>query len=96
MTYKLGASRKVSSVSVYWFDDTGAGACRVPESWRLLYKDGGEWKPVANPSGYPVQKDAYSTATFDPVTTDELKLEVKLRPQYSGGILEWRVGETKQ
>jgi hypothetical protein len=96
VTYKLGASRKVSSVSVYWFDDTGAGACRVPESWRLLYKDGGEWKPVANPSGYPVQKDAYSTATFDPVTTDELRLEVKLRPQYSGGILEWRVGETKQ
>jgi hypothetical protein len=95
VTYKLSGPRRVDSVSVYWFDDTGVGACRVPESWRLLYKDGNEWKPVPNASGYAVQKDAYSTVTFDPVITDELKLEVKLRPQYSGGILEWKVGEAR-
>ncbi len=30
--------RKVASVEVYWFDDTGRGECRVPASWRLLYR----------------------------------------------------------
>ena len=30
------------------------GGCKLPKSWRLLYKDGKDWKPVAEPSAYPV------------------------------------------
>jgi len=30
----------VKACEVYWFDDTGRGQCRVPESWKLLYCDG--------------------------------------------------------
>src|SRR4051812_36700602 len=29
----------VSEAQVYWFDDTGRGGVRVPQSWRLLYRD---------------------------------------------------------
>jgi hypothetical protein len=29
------------------------------------------------------------------VNTDELKIEVKLREGFSGGILEWKIGEAK-
>ncbi|MEE8468525.1 MAG: beta-L-arabinofuranosidase domain-containing protein, partial [Planctomycetota bacterium] len=38
--------RQLSASAVYWFDDTGIGACRVPASWRLSYRDRGRWRPV--------------------------------------------------
>ena len=51
--YEFPAVRQVSAVEVYWFDDArGKGNCRVPQSWRLLYKDGDTWKPVAGASSY--------------------------------------------
>ncbi|MBN1806546.1 MAG: glycoside hydrolase family 127 protein [Sedimentisphaerales bacterium] len=34
--YDFDRAKKISGASVYWFDDTGSGGCRVPESWRLL------------------------------------------------------------
>ena len=34
-----------------------------------------------------------NTVTFKPVTVKAVRLEVKLREGFSGGILEWRVGE---
>jgi len=30
----------VRACEVYWFDDTGSGQCRVPASWRILYRAG--------------------------------------------------------
>ncbi len=83
--------RKVFSVRVYWFDDTPKGGCGLPKGWKLLCKDGDAWKPVSNPSGHGVEKDAFNRTTFDPVTTSGLKLEVDLQPGLSGGILEWAV-----
>ena len=46
---------------IYWFDDTGRGGVRVPKSWRLLYKDGNDWKPVEAAGEFGVAKDAYNT-----------------------------------
>jgi hypothetical protein len=83
---------QTSAVSVYWFDD-GAdnGGCRVPHSWRLLYKDGDTFRPVTATGGYGVDKDRYNTVTFAPVTTTALKLEIQLQEGFSGGLLEWKV-----
>lgn len=86
---------KVSGVEVYWFDDTGIGQCRVPESWQLLHKDGDEWKPVKRASEFGVKKDAYNRVTFRPVVAGGLRIEAKLQAGFSGGILEWRVLEAK-
>ena len=36
-------------------------------------------------------KDKFNQATFDPVETTALRLEVQLLPDVSGGILEWQV-----
>jgi hypothetical protein len=33
--------------------------------------------------------------TFAPVTAKALRLKVKLRPGYSGGVLEWKVEAAK-
>jgi len=90
--YAFREASTVSEVEVYWFDDTGTGECRVPASWRVLFKDGGEeWKPVKNGGPYLVEKDRFNKVTFEPVTTSGLRLEVVLQPQWSAGIQEWKV-----
>jgi hypothetical protein len=89
--YDFGKTMKLSSVAVYWFDDTGAGECRVPASWKVLYREGEQWKEVANARIEPVPKNKYNKASFDSVETTALRLEVRLQPNFSGGILEWQV-----
>jgi len=87
----FGKKRTVSAVDVYWFDDTGTGSCRVPQSWKLLYQDGERWLPVENASAFGTKTDTYNQVTFKPVETTGLRLEVKLQPSFSGGILEWKI-----
>ena len=91
--YTFSKPRRVSWCEVYWFDDRNTGGhCRVPESWRILWKEGDEWRPVSGATDYGVEPDEFNKVAFDPVTTEALRLEVKLQGNWSGGILEWRVG----
>jgi DUF1680 family protein len=89
--YAFAKPTTVSEASVYWFDDTGRGEVRVPASWRLLYKDGTDWKPVATSGAYGVAKDQFNKVSFTPVTTSGLRLEVTMQPQFSAGLQEWQV-----
>ncbi|HTL18705.1 MAG TPA: beta-L-arabinofuranosidase domain-containing protein, partial [Patescibacteria group bacterium] len=91
--YDFGKPRDISSVQVYWFDDTGAGSCRVPQSWKLLYQQGEQWKPVEPSSDFGTKLDGYNKVEFKPVQTTGLRLEVQLQPGFSGGILEWKLGQ---
>jgi hypothetical protein len=90
--FNFGSPKKITSATVYWFDDTGVGKCRVPVSARLLYKSGDEWKIV--PGGdIAVKADTMNRATFSAITTTALRVDAQLQPQFSGGILEWQVPE---
>jgi hypothetical protein len=89
--YTFDKPTSVSEAELYWFDDTGHGEVRVPASWRLLYKDGPDWKPVTTTSPYGVAKDQYNKVAFTPITTPALRLEVTMQPQFSAGIEEWKV-----
>jgi len=89
--YDFAQPAKVSAVEVYWFDDTGIGECRPPKSWCVLYRENGEWKPVAHASGYGIEKDHYNRATFDAVETDGLRLDVEMPEKFSSGLLQWKV-----
>jgi DUF1680 family protein len=89
--YDLESPATVSAVEVYWVDDTGSGEVRAPASWRVLYRDGDEWKPVAAATPYAVALDHFNRVTFAPVTTAALRLEVTLQPQWSAGVQEWKV-----
>jgi len=80
---------KVSKVKVYWYDDTGSGECRVPASWKVVYKSGEIWKSVENATPWGVMKDVMNMVTFTPVETDGLRLEVQLPEGFSAGIYEW-------
>ena len=87
-----GGKQEITSVSVYWFDDTGKGECRVPESWKLFYRnDAGSWTEVANADSYPTVKGEFNTTKFDSVTTDAIRIEVTLQENVSGGIYEIKV-----
>lgn len=84
----------LKGVRVYWFDDEPRGGhCRLPASWRIVYRKGNEWIPVGAPEPLPIVKDGWSEVSFDPIQTQGLRLEVQLRPNWSGGILEWQVTE---
>jgi DUF1680 family protein len=89
--YAFEKPATVSEADVYWFDDTGVGECRIPASWRLLYKKDGQWVPVENTGAYGTDKDRYNSVGFRPVLTSGLRLEVTAQDGWSTGILEWKV-----
>ena len=73
--YEFKKPTLVSSAQAYWVDDRRF--CPLPESWRILYKDGNQWKPVKNKETYGVEKDKFNTVTFEPVKTKAVRLEVE-------------------
>ena len=89
--YELEKPTRLSATEVYWFDDTGRGKCRVPKSWKLLYRDGSDWQQVQPLDDYGLSPDQFNRVRFAPIETDALRLEVKLQPEFSAGILEWTV-----
>jgi DUF1680 family protein len=89
MTFEKPAT--VGEAQVYWFDDTGRGGVRVPASWKLLYRDGSEWKPVEAAAPYGVVRNQYNVVAFKPVNTTALRLELQAQPNVSIGIQEWKV-----
>jgi hypothetical protein len=89
--YAFEKEATVSETEVYWFDDTGAGECRVPASWRVFYREGDQWKPVEAAQSYGVEKDRYNRVAFKAVTTTGLRLEVTMQKEWSAGIQEWKV-----
>lgn len=92
MQYDLDKRQKVSATEVYWWDERRIKAhCRIPQSWRLLYKDGEHWRPVSGASSYGTSMDKYNRVTFDSVETTALRIEVQLQANWCGGILEWQV-----
>ncbi|MDE5708270.1 MAG: glycoside hydrolase family 127 protein [Alistipes sp.] len=93
LAYEFKRPETVSSVDVYWLDfDHYDGDFRVPEWWKLYYKDGaGKWREVKTSDAYAVEKDRYNTVRFEPVKTRGLKIVAKLQEGVSGGIIEWKV-----
>ena len=103
--YDFKKPEKVSAVEVYWYSRFGTGT-KLPESWKLMYRDGEEFKPVENKGPYGVKGDQFNRVEFKPVTTGALRIVAKAQDKYmetylagknekpkkmSAGILEWRV-----
>jgi len=75
----------VSAAQVYFFDDRRF--CRLPAAWRIVYKDGEQWKPVVTRGAYGVQKDQFNIAHFDLVLAAAIRLEIE--PQ----VIEYKTGQ---
>ena len=79
----------ISSIKIYFFDDTDRGECHLPESWKVLYRDsGGNFQPVSNSTPYHIEKDTFNKVDFKPLKTDGIKIEIKLQEKWSAGIQE--------
>lgn len=89
--YDFDSTYTVSESSVYWFDDEPWGGCRIPSSWKILYKKGEEWLPVKVIEQDAIAKDKYNKIRFEPVSTSALKLEIQQPVEYSTGLHEWIV-----
>lgn len=89
MTLEFGEARKVRGAKVYWFDDTGRGGCRVPDSWSLEYHDGKAWRPVKAASPYTTRRDVFNEVDFEPVVATALRMKLKLKKNFSAGVLRW-------
>lgn len=89
--YDLPAAETVSGVDVYWFDDEPKGGCRVPESWKVQVRETADapWRDVA--AAQPAAKDRFNALDFAPTAAKSVRLVVKNRPGFSGGVLEWRL-----
>ncbi len=89
LQFEWDRRHELSTVKVYWFDDTGRGECHLPKSWRLLYRDAnGEFQPVSNKTPYRTKLDTFSIVTFEPVETNALKIEIVLQEGWSAGVQE--------
>ena len=90
----------INKVEVYWAVDRprpgalpGSSLPRmvVPASYRILYWNGSDFAPVEKPQGLAIAADTFNTTTFEPVTTDKVRIEVIRQKGEPVGILEWRV-----
>jgi DUF1680 family protein len=99
--YEWTEQVSIDKVEVYWaVDHPKSGAIpgssslqrmQAPRSYRILYWNGSDFVPVAQPQGLRTDLDTFNATIFEPVKISKLRLEVI--PQSGGvaGILEWRV-----
>lgn len=92
--YDLPSPATRASADVYWYDDSATGGgCRPPESWKLLVLEDGSWREVQGASAYGTEVDRFNHVTFAPTVAAKWRIAVQLRAGFSGGILEWKLGE---
>lgn len=99
IAYEFPAPLKVWRSDIYWFSDAEAGGgCDFPQHFTHDYWNGSSWVPLVPLHDYDVAADLYSSGhytivRFPEVTTTKIRLNVKLKPGKSGGLLEWRLPE---
>lgn len=90
--YTFAKPVRVSSSRVYWFDDTGRGACKIPKSWRMQAWIDGAWKDVAVKT-YPLELDKWNSIEFSPMLSTRFRLLIQQQEKWSSGIHEWQLFE---
>ena len=78
-----------NKVDLYWWID--GGGVGAPATYRILYWNGSDFVPVANPQGLGTAANAFNTTAFDEVKTTKLRIEMTSDGKLSPGILEWKV-----
>lgn len=89
--YDFDVAQTVSESKIYWYDDSPWGGCRIPVSYKLLYKKGDQWLPVEATSPYEISKDKFNLLHFKPVNTTALRMEIQLPKEHATGVHEWAV-----
>jgi hypothetical protein len=89
LQFEWDEQHAISSVKIYWFDDTGRGACHLPAAWKVLYRNAqGAFKPVDHTTAYGLEKDCFNRVRFKPIKTDCVKIEIQLQKDWAAGVQE--------
>jgi hypothetical protein len=83
--YTFPTVEQISRSDVFWVVP--------PKAWRILYQEGGQWKPVSSRGTYGVTPNTMASIEFDPVMTNALRLEATMEPNQAASIAEWQVGD---
>jgi hypothetical protein len=89
--YDFKNEASISRSHIYWFDDNPEGDCRVPVSWKILYRRGDSWVPVKNTSPYEIASDRMCEVSFENVSTNAVRVEIVLPKEHSSGVYRWTV-----
>src|SRR5215469_9088153 len=98
--YEWSVPVSIDKVETYWAVDHPRPAgipgsewprLHVPESYRILYWNGSDFVPVAQPQGLGIAADTFNATSFEPVKTTKVRLEVTPQRGQPAGVLEWRV-----
>jgi uncharacterized protein DUF5695 len=82
--YAFPLAEEVSRTEVFWVTP--------PQSWRLLYLDDRQWKPVSPRGAYGLAAGAFTAVEFEPVRTGAVRIEVTTAADATVALAEWRVG----
>ncbi|MBN2182639.1 MAG: hypothetical protein JW715_12065 [Sedimentisphaerales bacterium] len=93
--YNFPEMTEVETSQVYFITGENEDSPQLPKSWRLLYRDGSDWKPVSATSAYELQANRFNAVNFSPVRTGAMRLEVECDGDSRVDIAEWRVGPAR-
>ena len=89
LQFEWDQPKDLSSVQIYWFDDTGRGECHLPASWQVLYRTvDGEFKPVKNAGPYGVEKDGSTRPPSSRSRPPPSRSRSSSRRDWSAGVQE--------
>ncbi len=90
--YDFPTTSSVSRTEVYWYAEPGERSrVKLPANWKILYREGNEWKPVEASGPYETAPDKFNEIQFRPVKTTALRMVITPQPEHSAGIEEWQV-----
>jgi hypothetical protein len=84
--YDFPAKFTFSSIQIYLTD---GHIMRPPETFRILYQKSGKWMPVDHMNGTIDAMNRWNNVSFDPITSNGLKLEFRLSG-YNRKVLHFR------
>jgi len=93
IAYRFASRARWTAVRSTGSTTPAVGQCRTPAEWRLLWarRRRVEAGQADGRFVYGTTLDQFNKVGFEPVTTRELKIEVKLRKGFLGRVLKWMV-----
>ena len=82
----------INEISIFFYNFDNLA--KLPQTYRLKYWDGKEFKPVSDSKGYGLLNDQFNTTIFKEITTTRLRLEIDSVQRFILPILEWNVMKT--
>jgi DUF1680 family protein len=87
--YTFDEPIRISGMSVYFFDDTGRGECRVPAKWHAEAWAEEKWRRID--ANYGAELDKWNSVSFEPIRSTAFRLVLQMADGWSAGVHEWKL-----